>query len=42
MIVGVEDFDFLHGSGPDFKPVLIFTTVDGKTEAEFLGSDWGI
>ncbi len=40
MIDSVEGFDFLPGS--DFKPVLIFTTVDGKTEAEFLGSDWEI
>ncbi len=42
MIVGDDDFDFLQGSGPDYKPVLIFTSVSGKTEAEFLVSDWGI
>jgi hypothetical protein len=35
MIFGVEDFDFLQGSGPDIKPVLIFTTISGKTEVEF-------
>jgi hypothetical protein len=40
MIHGVEGFDFIPGS--DFKPVLIFTTVSGETEAEFLVSDWGI
>jgi hypothetical protein len=39
---GVEDFNFLPGSGPDIKPVLIFTKVARKTEAEFLVSDWGI
>ncbi len=40
MIDGVEGFDFFPGS--DFKPVLIFKTVAGKIEAEFLVSDWGI
>ncbi len=42
MIVGVEDFDYLPGSGPDIKPVFIFTTAAGKAEAEFLVSEWGI
>ncbi len=41
MIDGGEDFDFLPGSGFDIKAVFIFTKVAGKTEAEFLVSDWG-
>ncbi len=40
MIDGVEELDFFPGS--DIKPVFIFTTGAGKTEAEFLVSAWGI